>query len=133
PRAGAPPRRTRARGSFAPPRGVRRMRQVVQDFRSGEVRVLDVEAPALRRAFVRVKTAASVVSPGTERAVLALARKSLLGKARARPDLVARVWKKMKRDGLVAAVRTVRDRLEAPVPLGYSAAGTVVEAAEGAG
>ncbi|MCC7137740.1 MAG: bi-domain-containing oxidoreductase [Planctomycetes bacterium] len=107
------------------------MKQVVQDFRTGAVRLEDVPAPLVRPRAVLVRVAASVVSPGTERAVLHLARKSLLGKARERPDLVARVWRKLRRDGLVSAVRTVKDRLSAPVPLGYSAAGTVV--AVGAG
>ena len=109
------------------------MKQVVQDFRTGEVRLAVVDPPASRRGFVRVETAASVVSPGTERAILLLARKSLMGKARARPDLVRRVWKKMRRDGLSAAVRTVKDRLDAPVPLGYSAAGRVSAAPAGSG
>ncbi len=104
------------------------MKQVVQDLRTGEVVLADVPPPASREGFVRVATAASVVSPGTERAILSLGRKTLLGKARARPDLVARVLRKMRRDGLVAAVRTVRDRLAAPLPLGYSAAGTVLDA-----
>jgi len=117
-----PPRR--ARGS----RGGGRMRQVVQDFGTGEVRLVDVAAPAPRDRFVRVRTVASVVSPGTERAILSLARKSLVGKARARPDLVRRVVRKLRRDGLLAAVRTVRDRLDAPVALGYSASGVVLDA-----
>lgn len=109
------------------------MRQVVQDLRTGEIRLADVPPPAMRAGFVRVATAASVVSPGTERALVTLGRRSLLGKARARPDLVARVLKKMRRDGLVATVRTVRDRLAAPLPLGYSAAGTVLDASGSGG
>lgn len=104
------------------------MKQVVQDFRSGTVRLEDVAPPASRERFVRVRTVASVVSPGTERAILSLARKSLVGKARARPDLVQRVVRKLRRDGLLAAMRTVSDRLDAPVPLGYSAAGVVLDA-----
>ena len=38
------------------------MRQVVQDFGTGEVRLVDVAAPAPRDRFVRVRTVASVVS-----------------------------------------------------------------------
>lgn len=107
------------------------MRQVVQDFRTGAVRLVDVPPPALRARCVRVRTVASVVSPGTERALVTLARRSLLGKAKDRPDLVARVWRKLRRDGLVAAVRTVKDRLAAPVPLGYAAAGVVDDVGDG--
>ncbi len=104
------------------------MKQVVQDFGSGTIRLEDVAPPAARERFVHVRTVASVVSPGTERAILSLARKSLVGKARARPDLVQRVVRKLRRDGLLSAVRTVKDRLGAPVPLGYSAAGVVLDA-----
>jgi predicted dehydrogenase len=109
------------------------VRQVVQDLRTGEVRLLETDAPASRAGFARVRTVASVVSPGTERALLELARRSLVGKARARPDLVRRVWAKMRRDGLAAAVRAVRTRLDAPMPLGYAAAGVVLEAPGGTG
>lgn len=107
------------------------MRQVVQDFRTGNVRLVEVPPPALRARCVRVRTVASVVSPGTERMLVALARRSLVGKAKDRPDLVARVWRKLKRDGLASALRTVKDRLGAPVPLGYAAAGVVTDAGDG--
>jgi predicted dehydrogenase/threonine dehydrogenase-like Zn-dependent dehydrogenase len=70
---------------------------------------------------------ASVISPGTERAVTALARSSLLAKARARPDLARQVVRKARADGVAAAARAVRSRLAADLPLGYSAAGVVVE------
>jgi polar amino acid transport system substrate-binding protein len=60
-----------------------------------------------------------------------LARKSLLGKAQARPDLVRRVVNMTRRDGLLATIQTVRSKLEQVVPLGYSAAGVVEAVAEG--
>jgi hypothetical protein len=109
------------------------VKQVVQDFRTGNVRLVEVPPPALRARCVRVRTVASVVSPGTERMLVALARRSLVGKAKDRPDLVARVWRKLKRDGLASALRTVKDRLGAPVPLGYAAAGVVTDAGDVAG
>ncbi|MHB1533046.1 MAG: bi-domain-containing oxidoreductase [Acidimicrobiales bacterium] len=79
---------------------------------------------------VLVRTAASVVSSGTERAVTSLAQSSLLAKAKARPDLVRQVVTKARRDGIGATTRAVRSRLGGDLPLGYSAAGVVVKVGE---
>ena len=78
-----------------------------------------------------VRNACSLISAGTERQTIALAKKSLLGKAKERPDLVRKVLDKMKRDGILATLRTVRTRLDEPLALGYSCAGTVAEVGEG--
>jgi len=102
------------------------MKQVVLSPRTGALEVLDVPVPQIRPGSVLVHNAASVVSAGTERSVIALAGKSLLGKARARPDLVREALNKMRRDGLRATVRESFRRLEMPQPLGYSSAGTVL-------
>ncbi len=109
------------------------MRQVVQDARSGRVTVEEVPAPALRAGGVLVRTGASVVSAGTERSVLAFGEKTLLGKARERPELVRQVWEKYRQEGLAQTYAAVMSRLQHPTPLGYSAAGTVVAVGSGAG
>ena len=90
--------------------------------------VLDVPRPIPDGTEVLVRTVASVISPGTERAVTALAQASLLGKARARPDLVRQVVRKARADGLSATRQAVRGRLAEDLPLGYSAAGIVLTA-----
>ena len=72
-------------------------------------------------------TSFSVISPGTERAVRHLASAGLIGKARARPDLVRQVVRKAQTDGLRNTARAVRDATAERHALGYSAAGTVVE------
>ncbi|HSH62282.1 MAG TPA: hypothetical protein VK988_22060, partial [Acidimicrobiales bacterium] len=102
------------------------MRQVVQSISGGPVHVLDVPQPSIDTTEVLVRTTASVISSGTEKAVTSLARSSLLAKARARPDLVRKVISKARADGVAAASRTVRSRLDSDLPLGYSAAGVVV-------
>jgi len=107
------------------------MKQVLQQPRTGEVIVTEVPAPQLTPGCVLVRMAASLVSAGTERAVSEFASKSLLQKARARPDLVRVVLDKVRRDGVVPAVQAVRARLEQPTALGYSSAGTVVGVGEG--
>ncbi|WP_239334135.1 bi-domain-containing oxidoreductase [Frankia sp. CiP3] len=106
------------------------MKQVVQAIRGGAVEVLDVPAPRIGPTEVLVRTMASIVSPGTERAVTALAQSGLVAKARARPDLVRQVAARARTDGISTAVRAVQTRLGGDVPLGYSAAGIVVEIGE---
>jgi predicted dehydrogenase/threonine dehydrogenase-like Zn-dependent dehydrogenase len=76
---------------------------------------------------VLVRTVASVLSSGTDGAITALARASLLAKARARPDLVRQVVRKARTDGIAVTAQTVRSRLGNDLPLGYSAAGQVIE------
>ncbi len=107
------------------------MKQVLQAANGGRTRVADVPAPALPRGGVLVRTEWSLISAGTERLIIDLASKSLLGKARARPDLVRKMLDKLRREGLVATYRTVSGRLAGDVPLGYSAAGRVVAVGEG--
>jgi predicted dehydrogenase/threonine dehydrogenase-like Zn-dependent dehydrogenase len=103
------------------------VKTVVQPIKGGPVQVLDVPAPVPAPTEVLVATIASVISPGTERAVTALAQASLLAKARARPDLVRQVARKARADGLGATARAVRGRLAEDLLLGYSAAGEVIE------
>jgi len=75
--------------------------------------------------MVVVKNHYSVMSPGTDKLAMSFAQKSILGKARSRPDLVKQVVTKLRQEGPVATYRTVTSRLDAPQPLGYSSAGIV--------
>jgi predicted dehydrogenase/threonine dehydrogenase-like Zn-dependent dehydrogenase len=107
------------------------MKQVLQSARTGKIEVADVPAPRVLPGCVLVRIAASLVSAGTERASSEFASKSLLRKARSRPDLVRDVFNKVQRDGLLPAVSAVRSRLDQPGALGYSSAGVVLEVGEG--
>ena len=106
------------------------MKQLVQSVRSGDLRLVEVPAPQIGPTEVLVATGCSLVSAGTERAVRKLASANLVQKARARPDLVRQVLRKARLDGALATVRAVRTRLDDEMPLGYSAAGTVLEVGE---
>ena len=103
------------------------MRQVLQHVRDGRTELADVPTPACARGGILVRNQASLISAGTERMVIEFARRSLLGKARERPDLVRQVLDKVRRDGIVATAQTVFARLDDPIPLGYSCAGVAVE------
>jgi len=103
------------------------VKNVVQPVAGGPVVVLDVPRPSAGPTEVLVRTLASVISPGTEGALTALAQSSLLTKARARPDLVRQVVRKARVEGIAVTAQTVRNRLAEDLSLGYSAAGMVVE------
>jgi predicted dehydrogenase/threonine dehydrogenase-like Zn-dependent dehydrogenase len=107
------------------------MKQVVQDFRAGTTSVIDVPVPQLKPNMALVRNSASLVSVGTERALVAFASKNILGKARSRPDLVRQVVDKARREGILTTIDAVRTRLDQPLPLGYSSAGTIVQVGPG--
>jgi predicted dehydrogenase/threonine dehydrogenase-like Zn-dependent dehydrogenase len=109
------------------------VKQVIQSFKTGELTVAEVPSPGLRRRGVLVRTAASLVSAGTERMVVDFAEKNIVQKARARPDLVRQVVDKAQREGVVTTFDAVRNRLDQPLPLGYSSAGIVVAVGEDVG
>ena len=102
------------------------MKQVLQNLKTGQLTVTDVPAPSLQRGRVLVRTAASLISAGTERMAVDMGRKSLIGKARERPDLVKQVIQKAKNEGLLNTFNAVRARLGSSLALGYSASGIVV-------
>ncbi len=107
------------------------MKQLLQNLRDGKTSVVDVPRPIPGPGTVLVRTQASLVSAGTERTLVSFAEKSLVGKARSRPDLVRQVLDKARREGVVGTLQAAFNRLDQPMPLGYSSAGIVV--AVGAG
>ncbi|MPY82675.1 MAG: zinc-binding dehydrogenase [Actinophytocola sp.] len=107
------------------------MKQVVQNYKSGELTLLDVPAPACRPGGVLVRTAFSLISTGTELMKVSEASMSLLGKARARPDQVAKVLQSVANNGVAATYRKVTNRLDSYTPLGYSLCGVVEEVGAG--
>ncbi|MFY9912274.1 MAG: alcohol dehydrogenase catalytic domain-containing protein, partial [Candidatus Sulfotelmatobacter sp.] len=107
------------------------MKQVFQDVRTAEIAIEEVPTPKLLEGCLLVRTAASLVSAGTERASSEFAGKNLFQKARMRPDLVRDVLNKISRDGFAATLSAVRTRLDQPSALGYSSAGTVIAMGEG--
>ena len=107
------------------------MKQVVQNYKSGELALLDVPEPAGKPGGVLVRTAFSLISTGTEMMKVSEAGKSMLGKARSRPDQVAKVVQSVATNGLTATYQKVMNKLDSLTPLGYSLCGVVEEVGEG--
>jgi predicted dehydrogenase/threonine dehydrogenase-like Zn-dependent dehydrogenase len=102
------------------------MKQLLQNVRNGQLCLAEVPVPQVEGNRLLVRTEASLISAGTERMVAQLARKGLLGKAKARPDLVKKVLAKLRRDGFWATLHSVQQQLDRWMPLGYSATGEVL-------
>jgi len=107
------------------------MKQLLQNIKTGKSIVEDVPVPTPHEGQALVKVEASLVSAGTERMVVEFAEKSLVGKARSRPDLVKQVVDKARREGLVNTAQAAFNRLDQPMALGYSSAGTIVALGSG--
>ncbi len=102
------------------------MKQVLQSYSTGKIELADAPVPACSSNNVLVRNIASLISIGTERSIIELGKKSLLGKARARPDLVKRFIEKAQNEGLVKTFKEALGRLDNPTALGYSCAGRVI-------
>lgn len=107
------------------------MKQVLQNLRSGRLSVLPLPEPLARPGHVVIGNASSVISAGTEKMAMDLAKKSLVGKALDRPDQVRRVLEKLRNEGFFQTIAQVRERLDEPAAMGYSSAGVVLACGEG--
>jgi len=108
------------------------MKQIAQNYKTGELTVLDVPAPVCRPGGVLVRSLFSLISTGTEMMKVTEAKMSMVGKARARPDQVRKVLDSVAQQGAVATYKKVMNRLDSYTPLGYSLCGVVVEVGRGA-
>ncbi len=82
--------------------------------------------PAVKSGGVLVRNCFSLISAGTDRMMIELAQKNIVGKAKERPDLVKQVINKVRSEGLINTFRKVMGQLDSPSPLGYSCAGVVL-------
>lgn len=107
------------------------MKQIIQDFKTGEIKILDLPASTVEDGRVLVSNSYSVVSAGTERGTVSTAQKNLVGKAFARPDLVRQVVNMARKKGFKSTLDKVRSKLDSFKALGYSCAGEVIAVGKG--
>jgi predicted dehydrogenase/threonine dehydrogenase-like Zn-dependent dehydrogenase len=103
------------------------LKQIVNNFKTGKLRLVEVPSPACQDGGIVIKNICSLVSIGTEKMMIDLAKKSLVNKAKERPDQVQQVIQKVKNEGLVSTYKKVMNALDEPKPLGYSCSGIIVE------
>jgi predicted dehydrogenase len=108
------------------------MKQIAQNYKSGELAVLDVPAPTGRPGGVLVRSLFSLISTGTEMMKVSEASMSMVGMARARPDQVKKVLDQVQQQGLATTYKKVMNKLDSYTPLGYSLCGVVTEVGKGA-
>jgi len=105
------------------------MKQLVQKLKDGKIEVLNVPTPVLSQGQILVRSHYSVISAGTEGSTVSTARKTLLGKAKERPQQVKQVTEVLKAQGPIQTYRAVMKKLDGYSPMGYSSAGTVLDVA----
>lgn len=102
------------------------MKQLIQNYKTGELSVMEVPEPNHYNGSILVKTHNSLISAGTERSTVKVAKASLLGKAIQRPDLVKQVIGNFKKEGISATLEKIKTKLDSLAALGYSSSGTIL-------
>ncbi len=102
------------------------MKQLFMDVKTGNPLLMEVPAPQCKNGGILVETLYSLVSAGTEKSLLSFGRKGLLAKAKERPDQVRKVLDKIRSDGAITAIKAAFNKLDEPLPLGYSSVGRVI-------
>ncbi len=105
------------------------MKQIFQNPKSGKTQVKEVIAPSLKKGGVLVQNEFSLISPGTERNIVNISKKSLIAKAKERPDYVDKFFMLWKTKGFKAALEVAKSKLDTDIALGYSSSGRVIKVA----
>lgn len=107
------------------------MKQILQNLSNGATIIEEVPAPGVVPGALLIKTQKTLVSAGTERMLVDFGKGNLIQKARQQPDKVKQVLEKVRTDGLMPTLDTVKNKLDTPLPLGYCNVGQVLEVGKG--
>ena len=103
------------------------MKQVLNSFSDGSVSVIDTPAPTCLAGGVLIASNTSLISPGTEKMLVDFGKSNYLTKAYKNPDRVKQVFNKVRTDGLISTIESIKAKLDSPIPLGYCNSGVVIE------
>ncbi len=106
------------------------MKQIIQNYKTGELKVEKVGYPSLKKNACIIKTKNSLISAGTERTKIETAQMNLIEKAFSRLDLVKILFNNIKQEGLVFTLKKAFNKLNTPITLGYSLSGEIEEVDE---
>jgi predicted dehydrogenase/threonine dehydrogenase-like Zn-dependent dehydrogenase len=107
------------------------LKQILQSLKTGKTEVAEVPRPAVRHGQVLIRSTRTLVSAGTERMLVEFGKAGWIEKARQQPDKVRMVLDKIKTDGLLPTLEAVFNKLDQPLPLGYSSVGVVMDVGPG--
>lgn len=107
------------------------MKQLLQSFKDGAITIVDAPAPEATNGKILINTNFSLISIGTEKMLVEFGKASYLNKVRQQPEKAKMVWDKIKTNGLLSTLDSVRAKLNDPIPLGYSNVGVVAEVGDG--
>ena len=101
------------------------MREIIQSLSTGKTKVEDIPAPSISDQEVLIKTKASIISAGTEKMLVEFGKANFISKIKKQPDKVIDVLEKIKNDGLIDTLESVKSKLDQPISLGYSNVGII--------
>lgn len=107
------------------------MKQILQNLSSGKTYIEELPTPTVKSGHVLIKTSNTLVSLGTEKMLVDFGKAGFLAKAKAQPDKVKQVIDKVKTEGLMTTIESVRNKLDTPLPLGYCNVGEVIAVGRG--
>ena len=103
------------------------MKQIIQSLKSGSTKIAEIPVPNVSNRSLLIKSSKTLISAGTERMLVEFGKAGLVKKAMQQPDKVKQVINKISTDGIVPTIESVLNRLDEPMPLGYSNVGIVHE------
>ena len=102
------------------------MKKIFQDLKTGKTSIEEVPMPNEQPNKLLIRSKVSLISPGTEKMLLEFGKANLVSKALKQPEKAKKILNKIKSDGLIETINTVKDKLSSPIPLGYSSVGEVI-------
>jgi predicted dehydrogenase/threonine dehydrogenase-like Zn-dependent dehydrogenase len=107
------------------------MKQILQNMGNGSTILVESPSPIASANNIIIQTSVSLISAGTERALVGFGKASYFEKAKQQPDKVKMVFDKLSTDGLISTLDTVKSKLAQPLPLGYCNVGVISEVGSG--
>ena len=101
------------------------MKVLTQNLKTGKTEIVEVPSPQNNLNQIKVLNHCSLISTGTESYVVNFGKANWINKARQQPDRVKDVINKIKSSGISETYRAIKTKLGLPMPMGYSAVGTV--------
>ena len=103
------------------------MKKLIQSLSNGDLNIEEVPLPNIASNEILISSSISLISSGTERKLYDFGKSSLLNKALNQPDKVKEAINKVKSDGFFETYDAIQNKMNDPIPMGYSNVGTVID------